>query len=136
MLPPRRYLLLAVVTLALLLPAAGKKGKKRKPSFLEDDKKRNAYVDYLFERYDGNKDPALNEAEVDEANERPSGVERREVYAGDALSWSMTGCVISEKSEVPSMPRMAQMSAPSGWSMYGHELLALALGLGEVMSTQ
>ena len=69
MLPPRRALLLAVVTLALLLPAAGKKGKKRKPSFLEDDKKRNAYVDYLFERYDGNKDPALNEAEVDEANE-------------------------------------------------------------------
>ena len=69
MLPPRRALLLAAVTLALLLPAAGKKGKKRKPSFLEDDKKRNAYVDYLFERYDGNKDPALNEVEVDEANE-------------------------------------------------------------------
>ncbi len=50
-------------------PAGGKKAKKRKAGFLGSPEKREKYVDYLFERYDGDSDEALDEQEVDTTND-------------------------------------------------------------------
>lgn len=63
-----RFLLAACVASALL-PSGAKKAKKRKPSFIETAAKREKYIDYLFERYDGDGDKALGEEEVDTAND-------------------------------------------------------------------
>lgn len=65
----RRAAMLACVALLVLSPVGGKKAKRRKAGFLATPEKREKYADYLLERYDDNSDKALNEDEVDTAND-------------------------------------------------------------------